>query len=74
MSAETVMGEWEVSLLFEVLMLRVSSKRMGKVGRSLKDMSKCTQQDRRGAEVGSPQETEEGWSQVAERVLLKFKT
>ena len=66
--------EWEVSLLFEVLMLRVSSKRRGEVTRRLRDMSKCTQQDTRGEEVGSPQETEEGWLQGAERELLKFKT
>ena len=66
--------EWEVWLLSEVLMLRVSSKRRGEVTRRLRDMSKCTQQDTRGEEVGSPQETEEGWLQGAERELLKFKT
>ena len=66
--------EWEVWLLSEVLMLRVSSKRRVKVKRRLMDMSKCTQQDTRGEEGGSPQETEEGWLQGAERELLKFKT
>ena len=72
--AETVTEEWEVWLLSEVLMLRVSSKRRVKVKRRLMDKSKCTQQDMRGEEAGSPQETEEGWLQGAERELLKFKT
>ena len=66
--------EWEVWLLSEVLMLRVSSKRRVEVRRRLRDMSKCTLQDTRGEEGGSPQGTEEGWLQEAERELLKFKT
>ena len=68
--AETEMAEWEVSLLFEVLMLRVSSKRRGKVLRAQRDTSTSTQQGMRGAEGGSPQGTEEDWSRAAERALL----
>ena len=77
--AETEMAEWEVSLLFEELMLRVSSKRRGKVLRGQRDTSTSTQRGTRGAEAGSPQETEEGrslqeaeegWLRAAERALL----
>lgn len=57
----------------EVLRLRVSSKRRVEMWRRLRDKSKCTQQDMRGEEGGSPQETEEGRLLGAERELLKFK-
>ena len=64
---ETQMAVWEVSLLFEVLMLMVRSKKRGKM---LRDTSTCTRQGTRGAEGGSPQEAEGGLLRAAERALL----
>ena len=71
--ADSETEEWEVWLSLEVLVVLVSSKRMGEVLRGQRDTSMCTQQGTRGAEGGSPQGTDEaevGWLRGAERALL----